>query len=188
MPDYPSRARQLQQASLIMRIPALTTLLLALTTSVVAAAPDRNAAPPAHASVAPTREETTGRLRYNAAAPKAADVAPEAADGWVELASATPASHGREFIALDADAGALTQLRLSAATGSPGIQAVRVDYVQGGSKTFPVDRTLAAKRAPAYVDLRGPHAIRQIVVISDRDSRGSYILQGLAGTTGVAMR
>jgi hypothetical protein len=170
-----------------MRIPALTTLLLALTTSVVTAAPDRNAAPPAHESVAPTRNETTARLRYGEsdAAPKATDVEP--GDGWIELASATPASHGREFIALDTDTGALTRLRLSAATGRPGIQAVRVDYVHGGSRTFAIDKTLGAKRAPAYVDLRGPREIRQIIVISDRDSRGSYVVQGLAGDS-VAMR
>lgn len=171
-----------------MRIPALTTLLLTFTTSVVAAAPERTAAPPAHASVAPTRQETTGRLRYTDAAPKAAVEATDPGDGWVELASATPASHGREFISIDAGTGALTQLRLTAATGRPAIDAVRVDYVGGGSKTFPVARTLAAQRAPAFVDLRGPHEIRQIIVISDRDSRGSYVVQGLAGTTGVAMR
>ena len=170
-----------------MRIPALTTLLLALTTTVVTAAPDRNAAPPAHESVAPTRDESTGRLSYNDAAPKAAAADPAPSDGWVELASATPASHGREFISLDADTGALTRLRLSAASGRPGIQAVRVDYVHGGSKTFPIDKTLGAKRAPAYVDLRGPREIRQIIVISDRDSRGSYVVQGLAGDS-VAMR
>lgn len=169
-----------------MRIPALTTLLLALTTSVVAAAPDRRAAPPAHESVAPTREETTGRLSYNEAAPKPAPDATDPADGWIELASATPASHGREFITVDA--GALTRLRLTAAAGRPGIQAVRVDYVHGGAKTFPIDRTLAAKRAPAYVELRGPREIRQIIVISDRDSRGSYVVQGLTGDSGVAMR
>ncbi|MEO7729388.1 MAG: hypothetical protein ABIY55_00320 [Kofleriaceae bacterium] len=159
-----------------------------MTTSVVAAAPDRNAAPPAHESVAPTREETTGRLSYNDAAAKPAPDVTDPADGWIELASATPASHGREFISIDADAGALTRLRLTAAAGRPGIQAVRVDYVHGGSRTFPIDKTLAAKRAPAYVDLRGPRAIRQIIVISDRDSRGSYLVQGLTGDPGVAMR
>jgi hypothetical protein len=170
-----------------MRIPAFTTLLLGFTTSVVAAAPERNAAPPAHASVAPTRHESTGRLRYADAAPRTATT-PAPADGWVELASATPASHGREFIYLDDDAGALTRLRLTAAAGRPAIHAVRVDYAHGGSKTFPVDRTLVAEHAPVEVDLRGAHEIRQIIVISDRDSRGSYTLQGLAGTTGVAMR
>ena len=170
-----------------MRIPALTTLLLALTTSVVAAAPDRTTAPPAHESVAPTREETTGRLSYNDAAPKpAADAA--VPDGWIELASATPASHGREFITVDAEAGALTRLRLSAAAGRPSIQAVRVDYVHGGSRTFPIAKTLVARRAPTYVDLRGAREIRQIIVISDRDSRGSYVVQGLASDAGVAMR
>jgi hypothetical protein len=171
-----------------MRIPALTTLLLTFATSVVAAAPSRTAAPPAHESIAPTRDETTGRLSYNGDAPRPAVDAADHGGGWVELASATPASHGREFIYVDADAGALTRLRLTAATGHPAIQAVRVEYVHGGAKTFPVGKTLAAQRAPAEVDLRGPREIRQIVVISRPESSGSYIVQGLAGTTGVAMR
>ena len=65
---------------------------------------------------------------------------------------------------------------------------MRVDYVHGGSTTFPIEKTLAAKRTPAYVDLGGPREIRQIIVISDRDSRGSYVVQGFGGDSGVAMR
>ena len=170
-----------------MRISALTTLLLAAATSVVAAAPARDAAPPAHESVAPTKVESTERLRYGDDAAKAVEAPAEAVDGWVELASATPASHGREFITVDSDAGALTHLRLTAATGRTTIQSLRVDYVDGAHKVFPLGKTVAKGR-PASVDLRGPREVKQIVVVTDRASRGSYVVQGRAGATGVAMR
>jgi hypothetical protein len=169
MPDYPSRARQLQQPSITMRIAALSSVVLVITTSLV--------------SAAPAREETTGRVSYSATGdPSAAGAA-----GWVELASATPASHRREFIVVGADTGALTHLKLTAASGHPAIQAIRVDYVRGGHKTFPVGKTLAGNAA-AVVDLSGPREIDQIVVITRAGSAGTYVLEGRVGTTGVAMR
>lgn len=138
-------------------------------------------------SAAPAREETTERISYSdrARSPTKPDADPAGA-GWVELASATPASHGREFIEVGADAGAITQLRLTAASGRPGIRAVRVEYKDGGRRTFAVDKVLGAKRRPAYLDLRGAHELREIVVTTDRSSQGSYILEGNAGDTGVA--
>jgi hypothetical protein len=148
-----------------MRIPAVTTVILGLAASV--------------ATAAPARDETTGRVSYSAPAASEA--------GWTELASATPASHGREFIVVGADAGSLTHLRVAAASGRPAIQAVRVDYIRGGHRTFAVGKSLTARR-PAVLDLRGPREIAQIVVLADAGSRGSYTLSARTGATGVAMR
>jgi hypothetical protein len=145
-----------------MRIPALTFVFLVGAGSLV--------------SASPAREETTERISYNEA--HNARGKPKAEPGWIELASETPASHGREFIEVGADAGTFTQLRLTAAAGRPGIRAVRVDYQDGSRRTYEVEKVLSARRRPVYVDLRGAREVRQIVVFSDRDSPGSYILEG----------
>jgi hypothetical protein len=127
-------------------------------------------------SASPVREESTERVSYNARRTNA--VKPKAEPGWIELASETPASHGREFVEVSADASAFTQLRLTAATGRPSIRAVRVDYQDGSRRTFEIDRVLSARSRPVYVDLRGARELRQVIVMTDRDSRGSYRLEG----------
>jgi hypothetical protein len=170
--DYPSGARQLQQRWFTMRI--LASSLLFLVTAAAAV------------SAAPAREETTERISYSGRAPAPTEPDADPANvGWVELASATPASYGREFIEVGADAGALTQLRLTAASGRPRIREVRVAYKDGGRRVFEVDKVLGAKQRPAYLDLHGAHELREIVVITDRRSQGSYLLEGNAGDTGV---
>jgi hypothetical protein len=138
-------------------------------------------------SAAPGREETTARISYSTRRPRA-PANPAADPGWIQLASATPASHGREFIVVDSDAGRLSYLRLTVATGRPEIWAVQVAFQDGTRRTFPVDQTLGPRRPSAYIDLRGARAIAQVIVITDRGSRGSYVLEASAGSGGVAMR
>lgn len=160
-----------------MRIPTITLLFLATTAAAV--------------SAAPTREETTGRVSYTDSHHKPRTKPhgePSPTGGWIELASATPASHGREFIEVGAAAGAFTQLRLTAVSGRPGIRAVRVDYQDGSHKTFEVEQVLGGTRRPAYVDLHGSRELLQVVVITDLSSPGSYMLEASAAVTGVAMR
>jgi hypothetical protein len=154
-----------------MRISALTFVV------VVGAAPVVTATP--------TRKETTERISYSS---KHAAVRSSDEPGWVELASPTPASHGREFIEVAAGMGELTQLRIRAASGRPSIRALRVEYKDGGRRTFALDAVLGPRRKSLTVDLRGAREIEQIVVYSDRDSRGSYILEGNIGETGIASR
>jgi hypothetical protein len=144
------------------------------------------AASAAIAAAAPGPQETTERISYNEHARRRPATAPE--PGWIELASATPASHGREFVVVGADAGTFTQLRITAASGRPEIHSVRVDYQDGSHKVFQVDRVLDAKRRPAYLDLRGDHELKQIVVVTDRKSSGSYVLEGNTGETRVSHR
>ena len=172
-----------------MRTALLTSLLLAGTASIVAAMPER--------------EETTGRISYNNN--RKPDDRRKADDGrrrgepsgtkhaardpgWIELASPTPASHGREFVVLGADAGRFDQLRVVASSGRPEVHTVRVDYLDGRRRVFEIDRVLDVRRGPAYLDLRGAHEIKQIIVASDRASRGSYVLEGHTGDTHVAIR
>lgn len=145
-----------------MRTTIVTCVLVAASASLVAAAPGP--------------EETTERISYNEHARRRNAAVHD--PGWVELASATPASHGREFVVVGADAGTFTQLRLTAATGRPEVHTVRIDYGDGSHKVFHVDRVLDAKRRPAYVDLGGAHELKQIVVVTDRASTGSYVLEG----------
>jgi len=148
---------------LTMRIAALTLLFVTSTASLL--------------SAAPVREENAERVSYSGKSAKPRVQAP-AEPGWIELASETPASHGREFIEVDAGAGALTQLRLTARSGRPGIRAVRVEYKDGSHKVFEVDKSLGAARGPAIVDLRGARAVIQVIVVTDRTSPGSYVLEG----------
>jgi hypothetical protein len=154
-----------------MRIPALTFVFLVAAGSLV--------------SASPAREETTERISYNhkARAQAQADIDP----GWIALASATPASNGREFIVLGADAGSFTRLRITAASGRPRVRAVRVDYQDGSQKTYAIGKILDARVRPVYVDLRGARELRQIIVFSDRASNGTYVVAGNTGDI-VAMR
>jgi hypothetical protein len=156
-----------------MRIEALTLAVLATTASLAAAEP--------------VREETTERISYNQRGKPQPTVTPRAA-GWIELASATPAAHGREFVEVGADAGTFTQLRISAATGRPEIHTVQVDFQDGGHRVFHVDRVVDARHRAAYLPLRGAHELKQIVVWTDRASAGSYVLEGNTGDSGVAVR
>jgi hypothetical protein len=137
-------------------------------------------------SASPAREENTERVSYNGRRTSA--VKPKAEPGWIELASATPASHGREFVMVGADVGAFTQLRLTAVSGRPGIRAVRVDYLDGNRRTFEVEKVLSARSRPVYVDLRGARELRQVIVMTDRESRGSYRLEGNTREFGIAAR
>lgn len=146
-----------------MRIAALTVLFVTGTASLL--------------SAAPVREENAERVSYSGKHDKARVQAPTE-PGWIELASETPASHGREFIEVDASAGALTQLRLTARSGRPGIQAVRVEYKDGSHRVFEVEKTLGAARGPAIVDLRGARTVIEVIVMTDRRSPGSYVLEG----------
>jgi hypothetical protein len=156
-----------------MRIAALTSLFLIGATSLV--------------SAAPVREESAERISYNdRRGPKT--VKPPAEPGWIELASATPASHGKELIDVAADLGAVTQLRLTGVSGRPGIRAVRVEYKDGNHRSFEVEKILTGKRRTAVVDLRGARAISMIIVVTDRDSPGSYTVEGDTSAPAVAVR
>jgi hypothetical protein len=147
-----------------MRIPALTFVFLVAAGSLVSASPAR---------------ESTERISYTHKARALAQA--EVEPGWIELASATPASNGREFIAVGPGAGSFTRLRITAASGRPRVRAVRVDYEDGSRKTYEIGKVLGARARPVYVDLRGSREVEQIIVFSDRASHGTYVVAGDSG-------
>ncbi|MDB4962285.1 MAG: hypothetical protein JWP01_2284 [Myxococcales bacterium] len=159
-----------------MRIPALCTCLVAGLVSVVSAAPDD--------------EETTERVSYKDKDGASSNEGPPRSDGeWVEVADPTPANHGREYITLGADAGTFTRLRVDASQGRPIVKAIRIDFTTGRSRVVNLQIVLDKKRRPsAYVDLKGAREIQQIVVITDRDSKGLYTVNAEVGHGGVASR
>ena len=139
------------------------------------------------ASAAPTRDERSERVGYNEKTRH--DNAPKPAVGWVELASSTPAHNGREYIVVDATAGAFTMLRLDADKDRPFVQSVRVEYKDGTHRIVQLDQVLdQTKRRSAFVDLHGPREIESVVVVTDRHSKGSYAVLGMAERSNVASR
>ncbi len=141
-----------------------------------------------YVSPAPVRAEPGERVRYNDKEHRVPTPA-ASSDGWVELASATPASNGREYITIDANAGAFTSLRIDADAGRPFVDSLRIDYKDGTHRIVQLGERLdAKKRRSAVVDLRGAHEIDSLVVVSDRDSKGSYAILGMADKPPVASR
>jgi len=147
-------------------------------------------AQPAPQQMKKPSDETTARVRYSddrASAPgdEEKTSSTERGDGWIELASATPASHGKEIIAVD-EARPVTVLRLTAASGRPYVSAVRIETKDGRRKAFVVDRPVGKR--PVEIDLKGAHDIAQVVVVSDRTSAGAYVVEARTQPDGVASR
>jgi hypothetical protein len=134
-------------------------------------------------SAAPSKDETAERVSYTAETPsKKSPTNPEGK--WVELASPTPASHGRVFITVD---GRYAQLRVEAAKGRPAIRTVRIIYASGKDRVVRIGRTLSGKKKTAVVDLSGA-PIDHIIVEANARSKGSYTVTGVPVSTGVATR
>lgn len=138
-----------------MKITAISGLLLAWAAPVV--------------SAEPAKQETAERISYSG---RAKSQAP--GKEWVELATPTPASHGREYISVE---GQYVQLRIDATKGRPIVRTLRIDYRDGKHRFVRLDRILTRGRTTT-IDLHGPHDITQIVVDTDWRSRGMYIVHG----------
>lgn len=136
-------------------------------------------------SAGPDDKETTERVSYTEPTePRAAP--PPVPDGeWVELASPTPAKHGKEFISVDPEGGPYRQLRIDAASGKPIVQRVVVHYSDGIKRETWIGKELTERRPSALVLLRGT-AIEQIVVHTDRKSDGTYAVSAVAPAGAVA--
>jgi hypothetical protein len=133
-------------------------------------------------SAAPSKEETGERVSYNGERPRTSTATPDGE--WVEIASATPASHGREYITVE---GRFGLLRIEAAKGRPVLKSVRVVYSDGKERVVRMERALGGKRATAIVQLSGSQ-IDHVVVNTDPKSKGSYVVQGAPVGGGVASR
>lgn len=132
------------------------------------------------ATAAPRDEERTGRVSYTkeTKAPKS---------DWVELATPTPAAHGRTFVTLDTEEVPFTILRIDAHKGHPVIKQVRVVFADGKQRIVKVGKRLDRGRS-AYVDLRGGKEIESIIVDTDHRTKGSYTIHGAPVRTAIATR
>jgi hypothetical protein len=141
------------------------------------------------AAAQPKSEETSGRVSLNdKAAPTRSDAARQPND-WVELASATPAKHGKEFVVVGKDAGAFGKLRLEADKGKVIVLRVKVYFADGASKVYMIDKRLDAKRRKStLVDLKTQKAIDRIVVMTETYTNGQYALYGASSPGVVAGR
>jgi len=133
-------------------------------------------------TAAPVDIESTERVSYS---DKAKRTAPGAELAWKEIASPTPASHGREYIAVDAR---YTMLRLDATAGHPTVRSVRIRYKDGTERVVRIGQMLGTRKASsAYIELRGAKEIDHLVVITE-PSRAEYAVYATAEPTAVAGR
>ncbi|MDB4959106.1 MAG: hypothetical protein JWO36_6675 [Myxococcales bacterium] len=166
----------MQLGSFVMKLPALLAVLLAASASV--------------ATAEPKQQENSGRVSYNDKEDAAAQTLHRDGD-VVELASPTPAKHGKEFIEVGPDAGQFSQLRVDAHDGTVIVRRVRIDYLDGKSQLVNVDKVLNKRNPSATITVaKGPRAIDSVVVMTERETTGSYSLQGIVGsqTGGIASR
>jgi hypothetical protein len=132
------------------------------------------------ASAQPEPVEPSGRVSYteNQAATPPVSLPKEGDE--IELASATPATHGTEFVVIGKESGAFSKLRIAAAKGRVVVRKVRIFFDDGSSKTVQVDTILDAERGrQASIDLKGVKSIDHVTV-STEPGHGSYVLYGTA--------
>lgn len=128
------------------------------------------------------REEHGGRVRLTEPSSRAKPPARQAGD-WVKLATPTPSRHGTEWIVVEHYLGTFRTLRIDVTAGSVRVRRVVVEFHNGKSSTFDIDRYLTARHPSAYVDLGAPRAIDRIVVTTARKPAGSYEVHGSFGQT-----
>jgi hypothetical protein len=159
----------MQGRCFVMKASALLTLVL-LGTGVAAA---------------DTKQETeVGRVSIDPG-DKARQNAPRAPSQWLELADATPAKHGTEFVVVGAQQGSFSRLRIEAAKGRTTVKRVSVLFADGSKKSYKVEKTVTDKgRKFAEIDLGTAKAIEQITVVTEAKSKGMYALYGSSGTGG----
>lgn len=133
------------------------------------------------ATAEPKQEEISGRVRLTEY-DEGSRTAARAPGEWVELASPTPARHGKEFIIVGKDAGRFSKLRIDATKGRTNLVRVDVHFDDGKVKTVRLGRALHAKRAKsALVDLGEPRSIDRVVITTETHTRGEYALYGSVG-------
>lgn len=141
----------------------------------------------ATATAQPKQEETSGRVSLNpdtANSDDAGESAPRAPGEWVELATPTPARHGSTFIIVGEEAGGFGVLRIDAVKGAAVVKQVRVSFSDGKSKVFKVNKRIDTKRKKSItLTLPTTRELDQVVVVTDRKSRGEYAVFG-SGTGG----
>jgi hypothetical protein len=138
------------------------------------------------ATAQPKPKEDTGRISYNEKIARQQRENPQ--DGWVQLATPTPANHGTEFVVVGKDAGEFDQLRIAPSSGTVIVRRVKIYFDDGKQKIVDVDKIINAERNnAALIELDSPKPIDRVVITTEPQTRGSYALFGaIAG--GVARR
>ena len=141
------------------------------------------------AAAQPKTEETTERVSLSDKDAPAKRTAARRPSEWVELASATPAKHGQEFIVVGRDAGTFDKLRLEAGKGKVIVLRVKVTFTDGTTKVYMIDKRLDAKRRRSTViDLKTDQPIERIVVKTETYTNGAYTLYGSSSSGAIARR
>lgn len=131
----------------------------------------------------PKQEEISGRVSLKEKPGDPSAIGEPA--GWIELASPTPAKHGTEFVVVGEDAGSFARLRIDAAKGKTILRKVKVFFVDGKTKTVQVDRILSTRgKRSTIVEFGGAKAIDRIVVTTEPQTSGEYVLYGSSGSDG----
>ena len=113
---------------------------------------------------------------------KARQNAPRAPSQWLELADATPAKHGTEFVVVGAQQGSFSRLRIEAAKGRTTVKRVAVLFSDGSKKSYKVEKTVTEKgRKFAEIDLGVAKTIEQVTIVTEAKSKGEYALYGSSG-------
>ena len=157
-----------------MRILAVVAVLVAAVTSIS----------PSVAGPQP-REELGGRVPFRGhkmRRPPPAPV-PHRVGDWVNLATSTPTRFGTEWIVVGADEGAFSAVRVQATSGTVHLRYVRVDFANGQSSMYPIDRWLTARHPKARVDFGKARHIDRIAVTTARSPVGTYVVHGSWGLT-----
>lgn len=150
-----------------MKIPAVLALLLAvgITGSTTRAQP---------------REDQNGRVPFPGQRhrPQPPPPPPRQVGDWVSLATPTPTKWGTEWIVVGPRAGAFRSLRLDAVEGTVHLKRVVVEFRNGTTRKFPVDRVLTKRHPSTFIDFGAPRSIDRIVVTTARKPAGSYAVYG----------
>jgi hypothetical protein len=140
------------------------------------------------AAAQPKSNEPTGRVSLSDKDAPTKRTARQPGE-WVELASATPAKHGQEFVVVGKEAGLFRKLRLEVDTGKVIVLRVKVRFEDGTTRIYPIDKRLDAKRQRStLIDLKSDKAIDQIVVKTETYTRGEYAVYGSSSAGVVAGR
>lgn len=153
----------MQERCFVMRASALLTMVL-LGTGVAAADEVK-------------QETDVGRVSLQPNSP-----APRPPSQWLELADATPAKHGTEFVVVGAQQGSFSRLRIEAAKGRTTVKRVAVLFSDGSKKSYKVEKTVTEKgRKFAEIDLGVAKTIEQVTIVTEAKSKGEYALYGSSG-------
>jgi len=157
-----------------MKLTALLTLFVVGTATTVAAQPKS--------------EESTGRVSLDDRKTPTKRTARQPGE-WVELASATPAHHGQEFVPVGKDAGMFRTLRLEVAHGKVVVLRLKVRFADGTTKVYSIDKRLDAKRhRSTLVDLKAERPNQTNLLKTETYTRGAYALYGSSSGGVVAGR